>query len=75
MAIVESISLDEEAHKIFKMFPDGSRSKFVCKQILNYYNKNILPSIPEIKERLKHDKGFEIELMDFVNKCKEIINK
>lgn len=69
MTNIISISIDEETIGVLDLIPKRSVSAFIRKQILNYANKKILPSMLEVNERLRHDKQFEIELIDFVNKC------
>jgi len=66
---VITISLDEDTIRILELIPKRHRSEFIRKQVLKYDKNNILPSMLEINERLRHNKQFEIELIDFVNKC------
>lgn len=74
MTNIITVSLDEDSLKVLERMPRRLRSKFIRDQVIKYDSKNILPSMIEITERLKHEKEFEVELIGFINSCRIILD-
>ena len=73
MTNIITISLDEGSSRVLEKISKRHRSEFIRNVLKKYDDENILPSIVEVKRQYIYNKGFEVELIDFVNKCNNIL--